>query len=315
MFTHLQLHSHYSLLEWIWTPKNYIAKAKELGMKSLALTDYNGLYGAIEFYKAAQDEKIHPLIWVELHCVHDITMKWHTSKWWWTIVLIAENNAWYQSLLKLVSHANMEWFDRTPRIDFWLLQKYWADLVCLVWWTRSILGKLILSQESTWKQQEIIWLLQKACWNNGVYLMIHAHDESKDNDLKTVNQCIVELSWKSITNNIPIVISGDVHYINPSDQKPFEVALSIRDGKRVYDEDRRIVTTQLHLTSENEVVKIMLENWYKQEFIDYSFEIIESIVQRCQCKINLNQLLFPKYKAPEEIKKLYEQHKHWLISE
>ncbi len=307
MFNHLQIHSHYSLLEWIWAPKWYVKKAKELWMNALAITDYNWLYWAIEFYKACKDENIHPIIWVELHCVHDITMKWHKSTWWGTIVLLAENKEWYQDLLKLVSHANMDWFDGTPRIDFELLKKYGSHLLCLVWWVRSLLWKLILANEPISKQEETLWLLKNACWEDAVYLMIHSHDESKFEEVKTVNKSIYSLAW------YPFLITQDVHYITPEDQKPYEVALSIKDGKRVYDEDRRIVKIPLHLSSEDEVLGTMKWNWYDQEFISNCLSTIDTVIERCQCEISLNQLLFPKYEAPDEIRKLYEANKNWLI--
>lgn len=309
MFTHLQTHSHYSLLEWIWKPKEYVAKAKELHMKALAMTDYNGLYGAIEFYKACKDNDIHPLIGVELHCVHDISVPWLGG---WNIVLIAENNAGYQALLRLVSHANMEWFDQKPRIDFGLLNKYGKDCICLVWGSRSIIGQLILQNESEEKQQETIKMLQQACWENAVYATLQTHDEAKYPKIGELNKAIKYLA-ESI--NLPIVMTNDVHYINVEDQKPFEIALSIRDGKRVYDEDRRTVEIPLHLASEDEVVATMVWNGYEQSFIDSCLETIFTVTQRCQCVIELNQLLFPKYKAPAHIQELYEKNKEGLISE
>jgi len=307
MFTELQLHSHYSLLEWIWKPKAYVARAKELGMTSLAMTDYNWLYWAIEFYKACKDEDIHPLIWIELHCVHDIATP---GLWWWTIVLIAENNEWYQALLRLVSHANMEWFDQKPRIDFWLLQTYWKNLICIIWWSRSLIWQLILENESESKQQETIRMIQNACGEQSVYIALHAHDEAKFEKIWKINK---SLKYLAESISIPMIVSNDVHYIYEEDQKPFEIALSIRDWKRVYDEDRRIVEIPLHLAWEEEIMATMKWNWYEQSFIDSCLNTIVTITERCQCVIELNQLLFPKYQAPEHIKKLYEEHKNSLI--
>lgn len=309
MFSHLQVHTHYSLLEGIWSPKNYIAKAAELGMKALAMTDYNGLYGAIEFYKTCKSNDIHPIIWVELHVVHDITVPW---LWWWTVVLLAKNEQWYQDLLELVSHANMDWFDQKPRIDFGLLRKYGKQVVCLVWGKNSLLGRLIMQNESESKLQETVWLLRDACGDDAVYASLHTHDESKFENVGKVNKAIKYLA-EGIS--LPIVFTNDVHYINPEDQKPFEVALSIRDWKRIYDEDRRIVSIPLHLASEDEIIATMKANWYEQSFIDSCLETVDNVVKTCQCEIELNKLLFPKYQAPEHIKELYESHKEGLISD
>ena len=107
MFVHLHGHSHFSLLEGIGKPRDILMKAQELKMPAIALTDYNGLYGALEFYKTAQAEDIKPIIGVELSLVQDITVK-PKDELPYFIVLLAKNEKGYQNLLKLVSHANLE---------------------------------------------------------------------------------------------------------------------------------------------------------------------------------------------------------------
>jgi DNA polymerase-3 subunit alpha len=107
MFVQLHGHSHYSLLEAIGKPKDLIAQAKKLGMSALGLTDYNGMYGAIDFYKTCLKEEIKPLLGVELVLVQDRTNK-ETKENPGTICLLAKNHQGYLDLLEIVSHANLE---------------------------------------------------------------------------------------------------------------------------------------------------------------------------------------------------------------
>lgn len=308
MFNHIHLHSHYSLLEWIGKPGDYLEKAKELGMEAVWLTDYNGMYGAIEFYQKAEKLWIKPLLWVELQCVYDIANT--DPRAWWTIVLFAKNVDWYHNLLRLVSEANTKWFAQTPRIDFAMLEKHSKNLLCCVWWKRSLLGKIILEEPWSAKIADTLSLLLDACEKETVYTMVMAHDESQFKKVKAVNTALIELSKKQW---LPSIISHDVHYLNPSDKKWFEVALAIKDSKRVYDEDRRTVEIPSHFATHAEVIGMLEKNWYDSAQIDQRLDNTTALIKRATCTLDLNQLLFPNYTSPKHIETLYAKHKDTLI--
>lgn len=123
MYTHLHLHSHYSLLQALGDPKAYVAKAKELSMSSLAITDYNGLYGIIEHYKYCKKASIKPLLGVELYLVQNYTIK-PKDEVSASIVLLATDYSGYKNLLKLTSHGNLEGRHGKARIDLKLLRDH-----------------------------------------------------------------------------------------------------------------------------------------------------------------------------------------------
>jgi len=314
MFTQLHAHGHYSLLEAIGSPKAYVAKAKDLCMKAVCFTDYGGMYGCIEFYKAAKKENIKPLLWVELWLVHDISIaqtgraSHHYAS---TITLIAENLDWYQALLELVTKANTDWFYGIPRIDFALLNQFWSNLIAIQWTQTSAIGSLITKNESVSKQKEILWMLQKACGDDSVYLEISTWDEKENKWLKAVNDWIIALHEET---NIPIIVSNNVHYIEEEDKKPFGVALSIKDWKRVFDDDRRKVTGDWNIIGEKKSRIIMETRGYDIDLIDKCFATVSDIIERCTVELQLNQLLFPKYETPKDIAELYASKKDDLIT-
>lgn len=152
-FTHLHVHSHYSLLDAIGSPKALLAQAKALGMSSLALTDYFGMYGAIEFYKEAQKHGINPLIGTEIGYVQDMNYK-DPNENAGTIVLLARDYIGYQNLMQLVSKGHLEGFHKLPRIDLRCLQQFSSGVIALGGGPRSRLGKLLLAKEDQRKVQE-----------------------------------------------------------------------------------------------------------------------------------------------------------------
>lgn len=312
MYIHLHWHSHYSLLEGLGKPADFVAGAKSYGMPALWLTDYNGMYGAIEFYQACKKADIKPILWVELGLVHDRTIK-DKGENSWNIVLIAENYTGYSNLLKIVSHANLEWFHGKARMDFDLLREFHAWLFCCVGGDSSYLGQMILRNEPRNKIEETIRLLQQIVGEDRVYLELIAQYENKLKDLKKVNPAIQELGaslW------VPLLVSTNYHYVKPDDKEVFEVALSIKDGKQIYDEDRRRVTGDYYLMSEDELKEMMIEkNGYDIALVDEMIANNQALADRTQLEIPMGKILFPSYSSPEDIIALYEQHKTELIEQ
>lgn len=311
MFTHLHLHSHYSLLEAIWSPKAYVQRAKELWMNSLALTDYNGMYGVIEFYKEAIKNDIKPLIWVELWIVHDLQAPTKETKTP-TITLLAQNNSWYQNLLKLVSRANMEWYNYWARIDFSMLDEYGKDLIAIIWWQYSIIWKMIIEDQEIQKQHETVSLIQSACGKDSTFLEYITRKKWDDKKEDKVNAWILQIHH---TLWVPLIASNNVHYLNSWDATWYSVAMSIKDGKRIYDDSTRPVLWDQSMISQTQIEDILLNNGIDDETIKVIHKNIESIVEICTVTIELWKILFPNYTSPKAIQELYAHHKSTLISQ
>lgn len=309
MFTHLQVHTHYSLLEAIWSPKAYIEQAKALGMEALACTDYGGMYGAIEFYQAAKKAGIKPLLWVELGYVPDMTMQ-NSREDAGTIVFLARNYTWYQHLLQLVSEAHINWFNGIPRIDSLCLQKYAGDLIAISWWPRSRLGKLIIAKTEKDYITDQLELLRSMVWPAYCFLS-RIIQESPTWNIHMVNQLVLDIS---IAQSSPLIISGDVHYIKKSDQQIFETALAIKDTKRIYDTDRRLADHHMHLHDEEEIQSYAHACGLSQEQIHTCIMTGEHLVEHIAVDIPMNTILFPIYEPSSDIKQTYDDWQTSLIS-
>ena len=177
MLVHLHNHSHYSLLDGLGTIDQLIAKAKEQGSTALALTDHGTMYGVIEFYQKCKAADIKPIIGVEIYLatgsMHDKNAK---SKPY-HLVLLAKNYDWYKNIIQLVTHSNLYWFYRVPRIDFELLKKYSSNLICLSWSIDWDISYQILSWKSNEKIKERIELYENIYWKENYYLELLYHED------------------------------------------------------------------------------------------------------------------------------------------
>lgn len=309
---HLHVHSHYSLLEAIGKPKDYIAKAAEYGMKALALTDYSSLYGAITFYDWCKAHDIKPIIWVDIHMVPDIHNKTNKHEIPWTITLLAKNYNGYQQLLWLISHANMEWFHSRPRIDISLLNKYNKNLLCFVWWPDSIIWTMLQHNEWEDKIQERILQLQSCLWKENVYLEYIIQDEQHCLGTKHTNTYI---RWCTHENDLSIMCSPNVRYVHKQDKKAFETGLAIKDGKRMFDEQRRTIPWDHYFMSSAEVKEIMARNGISEEEQASMIQTNQDIADNIDIQIPLDTILFPNYQSSPDIVALYEKRKNELIEE
>lgn len=308
MFTHLHLHSHYSLLEAIGSPKGYLQQANTYGMHALALTDYGGMYGAIEFYQAAKKIGIQPILWVELGYVQDMSRK-DPGEQTGTIVLLAKSYTGYEQLLQLISEAHLTWFHKIPRIDFSCLSQHHTDLIALSGWVRSWIGKKILQQESAEIMQEHIEQMQRTLWADN-HVLMRCAQEHPQGDTHLINQTLFN---QQKTRGIPMIVSGDVHYVDREDKHIYETALAIKDSKRIYDADRRRVIEKLHLQSEDELRTWMNNSELWDQSIEALFDYTNTIASTIAIEIPLWSILFPIYETPKEIKNTYDARQATLI--
>jgi len=310
-FTHLHWHSTFSFLEAIGTPKDIIQKASKLGFKNIALTDLNGMYGAISFYDKARENNINPIIGTELGFVLDIN--WYNKiEDIWNICLIAKDAEWYSNLMKIVSHANQEWISGKPKCDIEMLGKYNKWLVIFMGWEFSWIWKMVFRSEADEKIIEIINMIQDKIWKENVFLEIIAQNESENEYLKKINNKIIELSdklWiKCIVNNV-------YHYINDTDKEAWEMALAIKDGNKMYENHRRKPKWEYHLMVGQEIWDIMKNNWYDENQINTWMNNNNEIAEKIKIEISMGQTLFPNYDTPPHIQEIYEKIKNDLISE
>lgn len=233
MFTHLHVHSYYSLLNAIGKPDKLVKKAKEYGMTALAITDYGTMSGAIEFYNACKAEDIKPIIGLTAYMTEaeNITVKMQGDLRH-QLILLAKDKEGYKNLMKLMSKACLEGFYYVPRIDRYILKEFSKGLICLSGTLSGELGRMILVGKS---DEEI---LEKIRWYQDIfgedfYLEISHHPEVEN--FKIITEKFIELSNKY---NIPKVAAQQIFYIEKAHKEAHEVMLCIRDDKTIDDVSR-----------------------------------------------------------------------------
>lgn len=309
MFIHLHWHSTFSFLEAIGKPAKIAARAKELGMSSIAITDYNGMFGAIKFFQACKDEWIKPIIWVELGFVLDVSSTNPVDSIW-NLVLLAKTTKWYSSLLELTSYANTIWVKNKPKVDLAALRNFSDWIVCFFWWIQSWIGKMILRDEPREKIIEIIRMLQSILGEDAVYWEIIAQLHSENKELERVNQYIFELCQEL---DILCIVNSNYHYIKKTDKEAWEVALAVKDAKKIYENDRRQPKGEYYIMEKEDVVEILEKNWYNLDQIEKMISNNLKLAESFAVDIALWQVLFPNYESPESILEIYEKVKNDLI--
>lgn len=309
MFTQLHGHSTYSMLEWIGSISSIVDKAKNLGMTSIAVTDYFGMYGAIDFFRAATAADIKPIFWVELWFVESLKAV-HASHTVGTIVLLAENMDGYHNLLNAVSFACENEVSETPCLDFSALQEFSTGIICFMGGDKSFLWQEILAGVSSDEILETIRKFRDILWEQSFWGEIIA--QNTEEQLKKVNNYIMDLHTKG---TLPALVSSNYHYINAEDKEAYELALAIKDGYKMYDDERRTVTWTYHIASQQEVSSCLDAYDWSSEQIQKLFEHTRIIADRCNVSLSLYQSLFPLYESPQTIQDMYASHGESLVDD
>ena len=247
-FTHLHVHTEYSLLDGSAKIKHLVDRTKELGMDSIAITDHGAMFGVIDFYKAAKEKDIKPIIGCEVYVAtrtrfdkEPIDAKSNH------LVLLAETNEGYQNLIKMVSLAYTEGFYRRPRIDLELLREHHKGLIALGACLAGPVSRKLLNDEYE-AAKEMALTLEEIMGKNNFFLELQDHGMKEQ---QKVNQLTLRLADEL---NIPLVVTNDVHYIKDEDANPHEVLLCIQTGKTMQDEDRMVYEGgQFYLKSPEEM--------------------------------------------------------------
>lgn len=288
-FTHLHVHTEYSLLDGSSKIRELTARAKELGMDSMAITDHGVMYGVIDFYRAAREVGIKPILGCEVYVAPGSRFDRENGVGedrYYHLILLAENNTGYKNLMKIVSKGFVDGFYYKPRVDLDLLETYHEGIIslsaCLAGEVQKYLARGMYEEakRSALRYSEIFG-------KDHFYLELQDHGIPEQ---KMVNQGLLRLSQET---GLELVATNDVHYTFAEDAKAHDILLCIQTGKKVTDEDRmRYEGGQYYCKSEEEMRKLFP---YAQEAIDNTHKIAE----RCNVEIEFGVTKLPKYEVPE----------------
>lgn len=287
-FTHLHTHTEYSLLDGSNKISKYVAKVKELGMTSAAMTDHGVMYGAIEFYKCAKENGINPIIGCEVYVAPGSRFDKSTTDEgrYHHLVLLAENNKGYENLVKIVSKGFTEGFYYKPRVDKELLKEYHEGIIAL---SACLAGEISyrITRGEIDKAKEVIQEHIDIFGKNNFFL------EIQDHGIPEERMVITELLTLSKEFDIPLVATNDIHYTNAEDAESHDVLLCIQTGKLVSDEKRmRYEGGQYYVKSEAEMLDLF--NYAKEAVYN-----TQTIADRCHVEIEFGNYKIPKFMVPE----------------
>jgi len=288
-FTHLHVHSHYSLLDGLPKIDELIDYVKELGMDSVALTDHGVMYGAIEFYKKAKAKGIKPIIGVELYVAFEkLTDKRSgIDNKRDHILLFAKTDQGYKNLVKLVSIAHLDGYYYKPRIDEETLEKYAEGLIGTSGCINGKVPKLLLSNRDEEALQTA--LKYEKFFGKGNYFIELQHHANLPEQAKA-NKKLVELSKKT---GIPLIATNDIHYLRKDDNEAQDILMLINTGADPNDPER------LSMMHENFSMKTPAE--MAEEFKDYpeALENTQKLADMCNVNIELGKTKLPVFPLPE----------------
>lgn len=287
-FTHLHVHTEYSLLDGSAKIKDLLKKAKELGMESLAITDHGVMYGVIDFYKAALEIGIKPIIGCEVYVSPRTRFDKEKEDGRYNhLVLLAKDNEGYQNLIKMVSQGFTEGFYRKPRIDLDLLREHHQGLIALGACLAGPVSRPLL-EDNYEKAKSQALLYNEVMGEGNFYLELQDHGMKEQ---AKVNQLTMRLAEET---GLPLVVTNDVHYILEEDANPHEVLLCIQTGKTMLDDDRMIYEGgQYYLKSPEQMY----------ELFPYAKEALEntaSIAERCNVSFQFHDLKLPSFDVPTD---------------
>ena len=287
-FTHLHVHTEYSLLDGSGKIKELVSRTKELGMDSLAITDHGVMYGVIDFYKECRAQGIKPIIGCEVYVAPNSRFDREAGagdERYHHLVLLAENNIGYQNLIKIVSSGYLEGFYYRPRIDYEILNEYKEGIIAL----SACLGGVVASNLAKGFYEEA----KKAALDlYDIFGQEHFYLEMQDHGMdeqKAVNQGLMRMSMET---GIKLVVTNDVHYVLEEDEESHDILLCIQTQKKVKDEYRmRYEGGQYYLKSPEEMYEIFP---YAREALDNTYEI----AQRCDVEITFGEYKLPIFPVP-----------------
>ena len=288
-FTHLHVHTEYSLLDGSNKIKEYVSRVKELGMNSAAITDHGVMYGVIDFYKAARAAGIKPVLGCEVYVApgsrFDRELS-HGDDRYYHLVLLAENNKGYQNLMKIVSKGFVEGYYYKPRVDMEVLETYHEGIIAL---SACLAGEVqrYLVRGLYEEAKETAYKYEKCFGKGNFFLELQDHGIPEQ---KTVNAGLMRMSQET---GIELVATNDVHYTYAEDAEPHDILLCLQTGKKLSDENRmRYEGGQYFVKSEEEMRALFP---YAAQAIDNT----QKIADRCNVEIEFGVTKLPHFDVPE----------------
>ena len=288
-FTHLHVHTEFSLLDGSNKIKEYVNRVKELGMNSAAITDHGVMYGVIDFYKAANAAGINPIIGCEVYVAPNSRFDReasHGDDRYYHLVLLAENNKGYQNLMKIVSKGFVHGYYYKPRVDMEVLETYHEGIIAL---SACLAGEVqrYLVRGMYEEAKEVAYKYEKCFGKGNFFLELQDHGIPEQ---KTVNAQLLRLSEET---GIELVATNDVHYTYADDAEAHDILLCIQTGKKLSDENRmRYEGGQYYVKSEEEMRKLFP---YATQAIDNT----QKIADRCHVEIEFGVTKLPHFEVPE----------------
>ena len=286
-FCHLHTHTEYSLLDGEASIKKLVARVKELGMDSCAITDHGSMYGVVDFYREAKSQGIHPVIGCEVYMaprsrfdkVHDIDNK--TSH----LILLAENQRGYKNLIKLVSAGYIDGFYYKPRIDFEMLKEHSEGIIALSACIAGEVPKALLRGDYD-EAKKIALKYAEVLGKDNYFLEIQDHGLSEQ-------KRIIPDMWRlSEETGIGLVATNDIHYLKKEDAKYQDVLMCIQMEKKVDDPDRmKFETEEFYIKSPEEMASLF-------EYVPQAIENTEKIAKRCNVDFDFGTRHLPAYAVP-----------------
>lgn len=287
-FTHLHVHTSYSLLDGAGRIPEMISRCKALGMDAMAITDHGVMYGVIDFYKEAVKQGIRPILGCEIYLTLGSRFDREIGKGedrYQHLVLLAENNQGYQNLMKLVSLGFTEGYYYKPRVDLELLERYHEGLIAS---SACLAGEVArnLSRDDYEEARRAALRYREIFGEDNFFLELQDHGYPEQ---KKVNAGILRLHQET---GIPMIATNDIHYTDAEDAEPHDILLCLQTGKKLSDDDRmRYPGGQFYIKSEEEM----------RALFPYAPEAIENtarIAERCHVEIEFGHYHLPKYDVP-----------------
>ena len=288
-FTHLHVHTEYSLLDGSNKIKEYVDRVKALGMDSAAITDHGVMYGVIDFYRAARAAGINPILGCEVYVAPGSRFDREAGSGddrYYHLVLLAENNQGYSNLMKIVSKGFVEGFYYKPRVDLSLLEKYHEGIIAL---SACLAGEVarFLTRGMYEDAKKAALRYQDIFGKGNFFLELQDHGIPEQ---QNVNQQLLKMHRET---GIDLVATNDVHYTLAEDAQPHDVLLCLQTGKKLADEDRmRYEGGQYYVKSSEEMERLF-------PYAPEALENTHKIAQRCHVEIEFGVTKLPKFDVPE----------------
>ena len=291
-FTHLHVHTEYSLLDGAARIGDLVARAKELGMTSLAITDHGVMFGVIDFYRECKKQGIRPVIGCEVYTAARTLFDKDAErdKRMGHLVLLAKNNQGYKNLMKIVSEGYRHGFYYKPRIDKNVLRQYHEGLIALSACLAGEIPHRLLNGDYEGAKKEALEMLD--IFGEGNFYL-----ELQDQGLEEEARILPDMKRLHAETGIPFVATNDSHYVRQEDAVAQDILMCIQMGTTVDEENRmRFSNDQFYLKSEDEMRKIFAS-------IPEACDNTEKIAQQCDVTFTFGELHLPDFQAPEGLTK------------